>query len=85
MKSFFITLCLCSLLYFAAPASSHAAGINAQQAASIARSHYPGRVIDIQRINRKDGRAFRVKILDEQGGMHIVIIDKKDGSVLSAH
>ena len=85
MKTLVILTALVFSLFFVSVPMSYAAGISKQEAASIAKSQYPGRVIDVKPITRKGSAAYRVKILDKSGGMHIVIINKASGNVLSAH
>jgi len=85
MKTFVILATLLFSSFFISIPSSFAAGVSKQQAASIAKSKYPGRVIDIKEIKQNSTEAYRVKVLDEAGGMHIVIINKESGAVLSAH
>ena len=85
MKTLVILTALVFSSFFTAMPDSYAAGISKQEAASIAKSQYPGRVIDVKLITRGDAKAFRVKVLDKSGGMHIVIISKASGDVLSSH
>lgn len=85
MKTLVILATLVFSSFFISIPNSYAAGINKQQAASIAKSKYPGRVIDVKQIKQGDTPAYRVKVLDGSGGMHIVIINKDSGAVISAH
>jgi uncharacterized membrane protein YkoI len=55
------------------------AGISPAQAAAIAQSRQPGRVLAV----RQHGDAYRVKILSEQGDLRIVVIDANSGKVMS--
>ena len=64
------------------PDMAFAEDISKQQAANIAKSRYPGRVIDVKQVNNS---TYQVKVLDENGGMHIVIINKQTGTVESAN
>lgn len=64
------------------PEPAFAEDISKQQAASIAQSRYPGRVIDVKLI---DNNTYRVKVLDNNGGMHIVIVNKQSGNIESAN
>lgn len=73
-----------SSLIFPIP-DSYAAGVSKQQAANIAQREYSGRVIDVKLIKVEGDRAYRVKILDKSGGVHIVIVSQSTGDVLSAH
>ena len=83
MKAFLIICSLFITLFIAQPDLVHAAGISQQKAAAIAKSRYPGRIIGVNETN--SGSAYRVKILDKNGGVHIVVIDKQTGNILSAH
>jgi len=64
------------------PHQLFAAEISKQQAAKIAQSRYPGRVINVKLVNNS---AYQVKVLDEKGGMHIVIVNKQSGNVETAN
>jgi len=85
MKTLVILTALVFSSFFIAMPDSYAAGVSKQEAASIAKSKYPGRVIDVKPITQDGAAAYRVKVLDKSGGMHIVIINKSSGAVLSAH
>ena len=65
-----------------APPKLLAGEISKQQAAKIAQSRYPGRVINVKLVNNS---AYQVKVLDKKGGMHIVIVNKQSGNVESAN
>ena len=85
MKTLVILATLVLSSFFISVPSSYAAGISKQQAASIAQREYPGRVIDIK-LHKVNGQlSYRVKVLDRLGGVHIVIINKASGDVVSAH
>lgn len=73
-----------SSLIFPIP-ESYAANVSKQQAASIAQREYSGRVIDVKLTKINGAKAYRVKILDKAGGVHVVIVDQSTGDVLSAH
>jgi len=62
-------------------ASDAAGGISEQRAIAIAQQHFKGRVLAI---NQTD-HLYRVKILSEQGSVHMVLINALDGSVVSMH
>lgn len=62
-------------------ASDAAAGISEQRAIAIAQQHFKGRVLAINQIDH----LYRVKILSEQGTVHMVLINALDGSVVSMH
>ncbi len=64
------------------PVITFAENISKQQAAKIATSRYPGRVIDVKPLNDS---AYRVKVLDKDGSMHIVIVNKQSGNIESAN
>ena len=80
MKQRILACCITICLSFFAAGSVYAE-ISKQQAANIAKSKYPGRVIDI----KAGGNVYRVKVLDNNGGMHIVVIDKQNGSIKSSN
>jgi len=85
MKQFLLLTSLIASLLLSGSATSLAAGINKQKAASIAKSRYQGRVIDVKQVRKNSGSAFRVKILDKKGGMHIVVVNQQNGNIISAH
>ena len=85
MKTLIIIATLVFSSLFISIPSSYAAGVSKQQAASIAQNEYPGRVIDVKLIKQEGDLAYRIKVLDRSGGMHIVIVKKATGEVLSAH
>ncbi len=62
-------------------ASDTFTGISEQRAIAIAQQHFKGRVLAI---NQTD-HLYRVKILSEQGTVHMVLINTMDGTVVSAH
>ncbi|MBV6447882.1 PepSY domain-containing protein [Nitrosomonas sp.] len=62
-------------------ASDTVGGISEQRAIAIAQQHFKGRVLAI---NQTD-HLYRVKILSEQGTVHMVLINALDGSVVSMH
>lgn len=59
--------------------------ISKSQAASIATSQYPGKVINVNLSSNDKQPVYRVKVLDNKGGMHIVTIDGNSGQIISAH
>ncbi len=61
--------------------SDTADGISEQRAIAIAQQRFKGRVLAI---NRTD-HLYRVKILSDQGIVHMVLINALDGVVVSAH
>jgi uncharacterized membrane protein YkoI len=79
-----IATLIISTIFISVP-SSYAAGVSQQKAASIAQGEYPGRVIDAKLIKHNGELAYRVKILDREGGIHIVIVSQATGAVLSSH
>ncbi|MBS0422855.1 MAG: PepSY domain-containing protein [Proteobacteria bacterium] len=62
-------------------ASNAVTGISEQRAIAIAQQHFKGRVLAI---NQTD-HLYRIKILSEQGTIHMVLINTMDGAVVSAH
>ncbi|MGD8783965.1 MAG: PepSY domain-containing protein [Thioalkalispiraceae bacterium] len=77
-----VTFILSSL--FVAMPTAFADGVSKQQAANIAQGEYQGRVIAVKLMKFNGRLAYRVKVLDRSGGMHIVIIDKATGDVVSS-
>ena len=59
--------------------------ISKSDAANIATSVYPGKVINIGLSDSDKNPVYRVKVLDNKGGMHIVTIDGNSGQIISAH
>ena len=59
--------------------SSPSVDITEQKAITIARQHFKGRVLAI---NHSDN-AYRIKILSNQGTVHIVLINSTNGTVIS--
>ncbi|MDP1776651.1 MAG: PepSY domain-containing protein [Moraxellaceae bacterium] len=61
-------------------ASNSQTGITEQKAITIAQQHFKGRVLAI---NHSDN-TYRIKILSDQGTVHIILIHAADGAVISA-
>ncbi len=81
MKNFFLSLLLAfsltllpSIVVFAGPE-----GISKQQAVSIAQQVYPGRVLAVKR----EDSVYRVKTLNDNGEVRIILIDANSGKVIS--
>ena len=55
--------------------------ITEQKAIMIAQQHFKGRVLAI---NQTD-HTYRIKILSNQGTVHMVLINALDGTVISTH
>lgn len=86
MKRLLLIFGLLSVLLGSTPlALSAEPAISKSQAASIAASQYPGKIINVSLSNQDSTPVYRVKVLDSKGGMHIVTIDGNNGNVLSAH
>ncbi len=62
-------------------ANAASTAITEEKAIRIAKQHIKGRVLAI---NLSD-HIYRIKILDHQGSMHIVLVDATDGTILSTH
>ena len=56
-------------------------GITEQKAITIAQQHLKGRVLAINHTEN----IYRIKILNNQGTVHTILINATDGSVISAH
>jgi len=76
---------LLSLLLGLGATSQALAQTSKQQAASIAQSRFAGRVIAIKPDKDNGTEVYRVKILDKNGGLHVVVVSVQDGKILSAH
>lgn len=57
------------------------AGITEQKAIAIAQQHFKGRVLAISHSDD----VYRIKILSQQGTIHIILINALDGTVISTH
>ncbi|MBY0482930.1 PepSY domain-containing protein [Nitrosomonas sp.] len=55
--------------------------ITEQKAIAIAQQHFKGRVLAINH----DDNIYRIKILSNQGTIHTILINARDGSVISTH
>jgi uncharacterized membrane protein YkoI len=78
----FILLAWLAAFFAAGPVH---ADISKQEAASIAQTRFTGRVIGIQPGEQNGTQVYRVKVLDKSGGLHLVIIDRQNGKIISAH
>ena len=58
--------------------NSSSQGIDEQKAISIAQQHFKGRVLAINH----SGNIYRVKILNSQGIIHIILIDAANGTII---
>lgn len=61
--------------------SDTAIAISERKAIAIAQQHFKGRVLSIN----QTGDLYRVKILSDQGAVHMVLINVLDGRVVSMH
>lgn len=61
--------------------TSSSQAITKQMATSIAQQHIKGRVLSVE----LEGSAYRVKILSDQGSVHILSINANDGTVISSN
>jgi uncharacterized membrane protein YkoI len=68
-----------SLYYY--QTSSQLDSISQQAAVTIAQQHINGRVLAINLAKN----AYRVKILSNQGTVHVVVVNAFDGTILSSH
>ncbi|SER55194.1 hypothetical protein SAMN05421690_103717 [Nitrosomonas sp. Nm51] len=57
------------------------AEISQRRAISIAQQHIKGRVLDI----RRNENIYRVKILSDQGSIHVIQVGVIDGKIKSGH
>lgn len=63
-------------------ASGPISAISAAKAGQIARQLYGGRVIDVKQVHRQGLSVFRVKLLQNNGRIHSVLIDANSGRPL---
>lgn len=56
-------------------------GITEQKAIVIAQQHFKGRVLAINHFDD----VYRIKILSNQGTIHIILINAADGTIISTH
>lgn len=61
--------------------STPSAGITEQKAITIAQQHVKGKVLAINHSND----VYRIKILSQQGTIHIILINALDGTIISTH
>lgn len=66
-------------LLAAFPATALAA-ISSQQASDIARQHVPGRVLAVKQTQHQGQAVYQIKILNNRGEVHIVLIDANSGA-----
>ena len=67
--------------YYRTAGSSPLTDITKQKAIAIAQQHFKGRVLAINH----DDNIYRIKILSNQGTVHTILINARDGSVISTH
>jgi hypothetical protein len=63
------------------PASNPQSSLSEQAAVTIAKQHINGRVLAISHA----GNTYRIKILSEEGTVHIIAVDSNDGTISPAH
>ncbi len=68
-------------LNFYRTGGSQSTGITEEKAISIAQQHFKGRILSI---NHSDD-IFRIKILNNQGIVHIILINAINGTIISTH
>ena len=68
---------LCTSVH-AAKQNSKPQGISKQQAMNIAQRRHPGRVLAI----KNKGQAYLVRIIDDGGEVHTLLIDAQSGEVI---
>jgi len=73
------TVILAMLLVFNAPLQAASDTIDKQQAVSIAQQTYPGRVLSVKLIDD----IYQVKTLSEDGEVRVILIDAKNGKVIT--
>ncbi|SFK14699.1 Uncharacterized membrane protein YkoI [Nitrosomonas aestuarii] len=60
---------------------SQQAEISQRKAITIAQQHIKGRVLDI----RRSDDIYRIKILSDQGSIHVVMVSAKDGTIKTGY
>ena len=80
MKKFLILPLLVMLMLMSAAVH---ADIGKKQAASIAQSVHPGRVLAVKQVQENNVPVYRVKTLSASGDVHIIVIDADSGKVIS--
>lgn len=61
--------------------SNPSTGITEQKAITIAQQHLKGRVLAIHHADN----VYRIKILNNQGTVHTILINATNGSIISMH
>ena len=79
MKTFISYLFIFFLLLQSSHIHAAPANISEQQAVSIAQQAQPGRVLGI----KKKKNTYRVKMLQDNGEVKIILIDKQSGKIKS--
>jgi uncharacterized membrane protein YkoI len=86
MNRFITLLALLLSLTLALPGvAAEAPTVSKQDAAVAAMQRIPGKVISVSPEQQQHTPVYRVKVLDEHGGLHTVIIHGQTGDVISAH
>ena len=78
MKTFIFPLFLSLIMLIATPQLA-LAEVSKDEAASTAQQVHPGRVLSVKR----EGSAYRVKILSESGEVRVVLVEISSGKVIS--
>jgi uncharacterized membrane protein YkoI len=65
-----------------APMQRGGGGVSLAQASSMAQSRYQGRVVRAETVQMGDRRVHEIRILGEDGRVHIVRIDAETGAFL---
>lgn len=55
------------------------AAISSQQASDIARQYVPGRVLAVNQLTKQERAIYQIKLLNERGEVHIILIDANTG------
>lgn len=86
MNRFYTLLVFVLSLTLALPGlAAEAPTISKQDAAVTAMQQIPGKVISVSVEQQRNTPVYRVKVLDEHGGMHTVIVHGQTGDIISAH
>lgn len=74
-----VLIVLALTLALQTPVFAAESGIDQQQAAQIAQQAHPGRVLGV----RQRGEVYKVKILNAQGEVRVIVIDANSGKIVS--
>ena len=62
---------------------SYAGAVNRDQAVEVAQDYFPGKVMAVKSVEHKQGKRFKVKILNSKGRVRTIIIDASSGQIVN--